>query len=608
MSALPLAATCHIRIGISHVHEQRGRQHSQSHSHYRHLLEIVSGTPCRKPDNALNVSIVANVDSQYRALLTPISGMERTLDSSFDYIVVGGGSSGCLLAARLSENSSNKVLLVEAGRRDTSPLIYIPATFYRVLRAGRDAQVYASAPEQALNGRSFAVAQGHVLGGGSSVNAMIYIRGQAADYDNWAQMGCTGWSYNEVLATFRKLEGNERLHDHFHGTDGELKVSDVRFRHPLSKAFVRAAQESGIRATEDFNGARQDGVGFYQQTTYRGRRWNSAKAFLRGAEHRSNLMVVTQARVSRLRFSGARAVGIELLDGRAFGCHGEIVMTAGALATPKILQLSGVGNATHLKSHGIAVVADVPGVGENFQDHVEVAVQGRSKDPISMFAQDTFFKGIGHLLRYALGRKGLLSSNVVESGAFVDTVGTGIPDVQFHVTPAITSVGGAPPEPIHGISVNPCLLHPRSRGTVKLRSADPRDRELFISNALQDPEDVETLMRGIRLGIRILQSPALASLLNGRVTPKDADVRDDDALREYIRNVGKTVYHPAGTCRMGSATDPFAAVDPKLKLRGVENVRVCDASVMPTLVSGNTNAPTMMIAERAAGFILGDGR
>ena len=526
------------------------------------------------------------------------------MDSMFDYIVVGGGSAGCVLAARLSESPANKVLLIEAGRNDVNPFIHIPATFIRVLLGGRDAQTYTSVPEKSLNGRSFAVWQGRVIGGGSSVNAMIYIRGQAEDYNGWAQMGCAGWSYDEVLAEFRRFEGNERLDDAFHGTDGELKVSDPRFRHPLSQAFVSAAQETGIRSTDDFNGAHQEGVGFYQQTTYRGRRWSSAAAFLNKARNRSNLSIVTDSGVARILFSGRRATGIELLDGRTFACSGEVVLTAGTLSTPKILQLSGVGNAAELQQHGIAVIADVPGVGENFQDHVEAAVQGRAKYPVSLLGQDSLFRGARHMLRYMLTRRGLLSSNVVESGAFVDTAGTGLPDVQFHVTPTITSVGGAAPQAIHGISVNPCVLRPKSRGSVKLRSADPREPGLFVSNALQNSEDVETLVRGIRLGMRILEAPALARLLDGRVTPTDVDARDDEALRQYARNVAKTVYHPVGTCRMGPEGDALAVVDPKLRLRGVDNVRIADASVMPTLVSGNTNAPTMMIAHRAAEFIL----
>ena len=528
--------------------------------------------------------------------------------SEFDYIVAGGGSAGCVLAARLSENPAHRVLLIESGQRDTDKYIHIPATFFKVLEKGTDALFYASEPEKGLNGRPSIVPQGHVIGGGSSVNAMVYIRGSHQDYDTWAQMGCRNWSYEKVLPVFRDLENNQRLSGEFHGATGELKVSDRAFGHPLCWAFIRAAQEVGLPYNEDFNGAKQEGVGFYQTTSAGGRRWSAAEAFLRKAEGRANLTIVTGARVHKVTFDGRRASGVLLEDGTTHGARREIVLSAGALATPKILQLSGVGPAAHLREHGITVVADVPGVGENYQDHLEATVQAELKDPISMFGQDKGVDAVRHMLQYLLTKTGLLTSTVVEAGGFADTSGSGEPDVQFHVLPMFNGFADRPAEPGHGISIGPCVLRPQSRGSVRLRSANPRDSAMFVANSLSVEADVETLARGVELAIRIVEAPSLARLVKRRALPKPGVEKDPDALRDYVRSISKTVFHPSGTARMGVASDPMAVVDEELKVRGVEGLRVADASIMPRLVSGNTNAPTMMIGERAARFMLGRDR
>ncbi len=523
----------------------------------------------------------------------------------YDYIVAGGGSAGCVLASRLSEDPRNRVLLIESGQRDTDKYIHIPATFFKVLEKGRDALFYASEPEKGLNGRPSIVPQGHVLGGGSSVNAMVYIRGSRQDYDTWAQLGCRNWSYDKVLPVFRDLENNQRLSGEYHGAGGELTVSDRAYGHPLSWAFIRAAQEAGIPYNEDFNGARQEGVGFYQTTTNRGRRRSSAEAFLRQAERRANLTVRTGSRVHKVLFDGRKAIGVRLEDGTTLAARREVILAAGALATPKILQLSGIGPAGHLREHGIEVVVDLPGVGENYQDHLEATVQCETKDPISIFGEDKGLRAASHMMQYLLTKTGLLTSTVVESGGFVDTAGTGEPDIQFHVLPAFNGFADRSAHPGHGISIGPCVLRPQSRGSVRLRSTNPTDAALFVANSLAEQADVETLVRGVQIAIRITEAPSLARLIKRRVLPKPGLEADPDALRDYVRSISKTVFHPSGTAKMGAADDPKTVVSEDLRVRGVEGLRVADASVMPRLVSGNTNAPTMMIGERAARFILG---
>lgn len=520
---------------------------------------------------------------------------------TYDYIVVGAGSSGCVLANRLV-SAGKSVLLLEAGPRDNTPFIHVPATFVRVLGTKRT-WMYQTEPEPGANGRVMTIPQGRTLGGGSSVNAMIYIRGQAEDYDEWCQRGCRGWGYEDVLPVFRRCEDNETYSNAFHGVGGPLKVSEPRHRHPISSAFVRAAQEIGLPFNPDFNGAQQAGVGFYQTTTFAQRRGSTAATYLRAVRRSPRLTLRTGCAVLGLHLENGAASGIRYRadngESGTAAAKEEVILCAGALATPKLLMLSGIGPATELAAFGIPVVRDLPGVGENFQDHITASVYGITDRSISLKGQDRGWRAASNALQYLFGRGGLLASNVVETGGFIDTSGCGRPDVQFHVTPAL--VGDATRQPMegHGVSINPCILRPVSRGKVTLRSGEPQDPIRLIGNNLTAPEDVDTLLRGVKLGRAILAAPSMQALGFSELSPGDIP---DAEMVSYIRSLAKTVYHPAGTCRMGS--DPLAVVDDQLRVKGIPRLRVADASIMPTLVSGNTNAPCIMIAERCADFIL----
>jgi choline dehydrogenase len=526
------------------------------------------------------------------------------MTTTVDYIVVGGGSAGCVIVNRLV-NAGRRVLLLEEGRADNHPFIHIPATFVRIIGSERSF-MYRTEPEPGANNRVMAVPQGRTLGGGSSLNAMLYIRGQAEDYDTWRDLGCEGWSHADVLPVFRRSEGNERLSGSRHGTSGPLKVSDPRHRHPISMAWVRAAQEAGYRYNDDFNGADQEGVGFFQTTTYRGQRRSTAVAYLKPVRSSPLLQVRTQCRVLGLVTNGREVHGVRFQsqDGAVHEALAseEVILSAGAIGTPKILLLSGIGPAEQLRHHGIEVTCHLPGVGENFQDHITASVYGVTDRPISLLGQDTGLQAARHGLQYLLSRSGLLTSNVVESGGFLDTSGSGRPDVQIHVTPALVSAEDRKPMGQHGISINPCVLRPTSRGKVSLRSANPADKVVFVGNNLTTREDVDTLVRGLKASRRILRSPSMRELGFTEMAPgAEADL-SDEALERHARAFAKTVYHPSGTCKMGR--DAMAVVDPKLKVIGMERLRVADASIMPTLVSGNTNAPCVMIGERCADFIL----
>lgn len=525
---------------------------------------------------------------------------------TFDYIVVGGGSAGCVLANRLSENPSNKVALIESGRWDTNPWIHIPATLFLVNRGDRDVTKYKGEPQKELNGREFLLPQGHVIGGGSSVNAMLYLRGQADDYRTWAQLGCRNWSYEDVLPAFRKMEDNDTFCNEYHGTGGELRVSAPRHRHPLCEKFLQAAEEIGLPRTSDFNGEKQDGMGFFQTTTRIGRRESSARAFLKPALKRPNLTIFVQARVTKIFVNTGRAAGVELTDGRKLYASREIVLAAGALATPAIMMRSGLGPADHLKEMGIDVVKNIPGVGENFQDHVAVPIEARLKDPISLYGHNRGLRAIMHMAKYIVSRRGLLSSNIFECGGFVDTGNLGRPDIQYHFMPAFSLTSDGSHANGHGLGFSACVLRPQSRGQIRLRSADPKDPIRLQANILKEQADVLTMIRGLRLGLDILNTDTMRGIVEKRTMP-EGDVSSDEALKQHMANHAKTVFHPCGTCKMGADDDKTAVVDSTLRVIGVEGLRIADASVMPTIVSGNTNAPTMMIAERAAEFMTRSG-
>ncbi|MGC4029774.1 MAG: GMC family oxidoreductase N-terminal domain-containing protein [Steroidobacteraceae bacterium] len=529
-------------------------------------------------------------------------------ETGFDYVVVGGGSAGCVVTQRLVQ-AGRTVLLLEAGPKDDSLYVRMPATFVRVIGTRRT-WLYETEPQPAAGGRRMTVPQGRTLGGGSSVNAMVYIRGTARDYDEWESQGCTGWGWHNVLPVFKRAERNQRLSEPLHGISGPLVVSDPRFRHPLSLAFVKAAQETGLSYNHDFNGAEQRGVGFYQTTTHEGARGSTAATYLAQVLHNPLLQVITGAQVQRVLMRDGEAAGVAYRVGDGLEttalARNEVILAAGALASPKLLMLSGIGPGAQLQQHGIAVLRDLPGVGQNYQDHLEVPVYCRTREPISLLGEDRGLRALRHSAQWLALRSGLLTSNVVESGGFVDTDGSGRADVQFHVLPTLAGDVGRDAPAGHGLTINPCFLQPRSRGSVRLRSPDPAVPIIFDGGYLREQADVDTLVRGVKLARRILRAPSLQAMVSEEIAPGRDEQLSDAVLETHVRNLAKTVYHPSCTCRMGS--DAAAVVDPQLRLRGVGRLRVCDASVMPTIVRGNTNAPTIMIAERCADFLLATAR
>jgi len=528
----------------------------------------------------------------------------------FDFIIVGAGSAGCVLANRLTADGKYSVLLLEAGPRDTNPWIHIPLGYGRLFKEKAVNWMYQTEPEPGLNGRNVFQPRGKVLGGSSSINGLLYVRGQHEDYDRWRQHGNLGWGYDDVLPYFKKAEDQTRGVDDFHAVGGPLPVSDWRHTDPLSAAFVDAAAEVGIPRNPDFNGVTQEGAGFFQTTTKGGRRASTAVAYLRPAKARQNLQVETSALAERIVFEGRRAVGVTyrcagaLRNARA---RKEILVSGGAFNSPQLLQLSGVGPAELLRQHGIEVALDAQGVGHDLQDHMQVRVVMRCSQAITL--NDIVNNPVRKVLtgmRYAAFRTGPLTIAAGTSGAFFKTnPRLATPDIQIHFLPFSTDKMGEKLHPFSGFTASVCQLRPESRGSLRIKSADPSVPPEIRINYLASEVDRTTNVEGLKILRKILHAPALAPYVVEEIDPGEK-VTSNEALLAYCRARGTTIYHPTSTCRMGN--DPLAVVDQRLRVRGIDGLRVVDTSVMPDLVSGNTNAPVIMIAEKASDLILQDAR
>jgi len=529
----------------------------------------------------------------------------------FDYVIVGAGTAGCVLANRLSADPDVSVLLVEAGGRDGWIWIHIPVGYLYCIGNPRTDWCYRTEPDPGLNGRSILYARGKVLGGCSSINAMLYLRGQARDYDEWARLARDpSWSWANVLPVFKRSEDSHRGADALHGAGGEWRVERQRLSWEILDAFRAAMVQAGIPPTDDFNGGDNHGAGFFEVNQRRGVRWSASKGFLKPVLHRPNLTVVTDALVERVRLDGRRATGIELRRGGATefaAARIETILAAGAIGSPQLLQLSGVGPGALLQSHGIAVAHDLPGVGENLQDHLQLRTAFKVQNVVTLNQRANSLWGKAMMgLEYALFRTGPLTMAPSQLGGFArSSAAHATPNVEFHVQPLSLDKFGDPLHPFPAFTASVCNLRPTSRGHVRLQSADPRAHPAIKPNYLSTAEDRRVAAESLRLARKVAAQPALARYRPSEFKP-GPEFQSDDELAQAAGDVGTTIFHPVGTCRMGVADDRGAVVDARLRVIGMERLRVIDASIMPTITSGNTNSPTVMIAERGAELVRAD--
>jgi choline dehydrogenase-like flavoprotein len=522
----------------------------------------------------------------------------------FDYVVVGGGSAGCAVASRLSEDSTLTVCLLEAGGAGNTWVVKAPIGIALMVPSKTNNWAFETVPQPGLNGRKGYQPRGKALGGSSAINAMVYIRGHRSDYDGWAAQGNVGWAYDDVLPYFKKSENNEVVQDAFHGTGGPLNVASIRTGNSFQEHFLEAGRQLQLPVNSDFNGAHQFGLGVYQVTQKNGERWSAARAYIEPNRSRPNLKVVTGAQARRILFDGKRAIGVEFSrDGKpqSIRARGEVILSSGALQSPQLLMLSGIGNAAELKSLGIGVVHHSPGVGQNLQDHIDFAFSYRSNSlenfGVSFAGFRRLWKEIG---RYRSKGVGMITSNVAECGGFLKTEpDLPVPDIQLHFSLGMADDHGRARHLGHGFGCHVCLLRPKSRGSVTLNSADPASPPRIDPKFYDHPDDIEVMMKGFKITRRIMDAEPLSKFRTAEMYSEKA--RSDDDIRTILRNRSDTVYHPVGTARMG--TDDKAVVDPQLRVAGVESLRVVDASIMPTLIGGNTNAPSIMIGEKAAVMI-----
>ncbi|MCY4001329.1 MAG: choline dehydrogenase [Bacteroidetes bacterium] len=521
--------------------------------------------------------------------------------SSYDYVIVGAGAAGCVVAHRLAEDPHVRVLLLEAGPPDHSPLIHMPAGFAKL--TGKSVNwCFKTVPQKHLNHREMHYPQGRTLGGSTSINAMIYIRGHRLDYEEWKNLGCAGWGYDDVLPYFKKSENNERFVNEYHAQGGPLNVADQIQSNPLTRAFVRSAQEVGIPYNPDLNGAQQSGVSYYQVTQRNVRRESAATAFLRPTP--PNLTILTRAMATRILLSHGRATGIEYVTKKSrvhIHAEREVILSGGAVNSPKLLLLSGIGPANELTPLGIKVHHDLPGVGKNFQDHMDVYLAAKSIQPISYNGHDRWNRALLHGIQYLLYKTGPVTASVCEAGCFLkSSPDVRSPDIQIHCLPAYVVDHGRMKIKGHGLTINTCNLRPQSIGSLTLRSDDPFEDPAIDPNFLDDPHDFNISMEGFKWGRKILNAPSFQNYIAQEILP-GPDTQTDQQIKEYIQKWSKNDYHPVGSCKMG--VDDQSVVDLDLRVHGVDSLRVMDASIMPRLISGNTQATSMMIGEKGADLI-----